>query len=81
MSADSADAGEVRPAAAGVSSGLRVSGFTPRVAPVLPGRLNASSDGRRKKWLLLGTQRMPEVGGGVHCPLVQVEVAGGLLVA
>ena len=77
--ADSADAGEVGPADGGVVDGFRASGSSQCDPPVLPERLERSFDDRRKKRLLLGTQRMPEVGGGVHCSLDWMEASGGFL--
>ena len=75
------DAGELGLAAGEVVDGLRSVGTSQCGPPVLPECSERSFDDRRGNWLLWVLRRQQEVGRGVHCPLVQLEDAGGLLVA
>ena len=81
MQVVSVDAGEVRRAEGGDVDGSGRLGSSQCNPPVLPGQLEQCFDDRRRNRLLLGTQKMPEVGRAVRCPLVQLEGAGELLVA
>ena len=56
-----AEVSEDGPAAGGVFGGKRWSGFAPRAAPVLAGRWDTSSTGRRTKRLFWVQPELPEV--------------------
>ena len=75
------DAGELRPADGEDVDGLGRLESSQWSLLELPERPEQSFDDRRGNRLLWVLRRQQEVGRGVHCPPVQLEDAGGLLVA